>query len=231
MIASLLILTILAGPMMPASISLFGPGDVVPEAVIESQGAEAFFTIQEISDELFEYIYGKSYKEDCTLPRSELRYLTVLHRNAEGQAIVGEMMVNRSIADDILEILRELYDNSYPIERMLLIDRYNASDEASMNDNNSSAFNFRMIAHTAKPSKHGLGMAVDINPLYNPYHKIYPSGKEVIEPESGTAYLDRSKKFTYKIERGDLCWRLFIAHGFKWGGGWTSSKDYQHFEK
>lgn len=231
MIASLLILTILAGPMMPASISLFGPGDVVPDSVVESQGAESFFSIQDVSDEMFDYIYGKSYKEDCTLPRSELRYLTVLHRNIEGQAIVGEIMVNKAIANDVLEIFRELYDNGYPIERMLLVDRYDASDEASMNDNNSCGFNFRIIAHTSKPSKHGLGMAVDINPLYNPYHKITASGIEVIQPEAGAAYLDRSKKFPYKIERGDLCWRLFIAHGFKWGGGWASSKDYQHFEK
>ncbi len=231
MIASLLILTTLAGPLTPASVSIYGPGDVVPESVIESQGAGAFFSIQEISDELFEYIYGKSYKEDCTLPRSDLRYLTVLHRNAEGRAKVGEIMVNKSIANDILEILRELYDNSYPIEKMLLIDRYDASDEASMSDNNSSAFNFRMISHTSTLSKHSLGLAVDINPRYNPYHKISSSGKEIIEPAAGAAYLDRSGKFPYKIERGDLCWRLFIAHGFKWGGGWANRKDYQHFEK
>jgi hypothetical protein len=35
----------------------------------------------------------------------------------------------------------------------------------------------------------------------------------------------------YKITKGDLCYKLFIKHGFSWGGEWKSKKDYQHFEK
>ena len=211
--------------------SVYGPGDTVPDAVVRAQGADSFFTVQEISDELFDYIRGKSYKEDCTVPRSELRYITVLHKDIGGRTIVGEMILNKAIASDVLEIMKELYANSYPIERMLLVDRYGASDEESMRDNNSSSFNYRTISGTSKVSKHGLGMAVDINPLYNPYHKFLPSGKEIIEPATGAAYLDRSKDFPYKITRGDLCWRLFTARGFTWGGGWANRKDYQHFEK
>lgn len=228
----LLILTILAGAFGdPASTSIYGPGDVVPDAVIESFGADTFFSIQEVSDDLFDFICGKSYKPGCTVARSDLRYISILHRNAQGEAVVGEIMANKAIARDVLDIFRALYDNSYPIEHVLLIDRYEASDEASMNDNNSSCFNFRSIPAGGKISKHGLGLAVDINPLYNPYRKVTASGKEIIEPLAGAKYLDRSKPFPYKIEKGDLCWRLFTARGFKWGGGWANSKDYQHFEK
>ena len=83
-------------------------------------------------------------------------------------------------------------------------------------------------------SKHGLGMAVDINTLYNPYHKIVTnedgSTEEVIEPATGEAYLDRTQSFDYKIEKGDLCYTLFTEKGFEWGGDWTDRKDYQHFE-
>ena len=34
-----------------------------------------------------------------------------------------------------------------------------------------------------------------------------------------------------KIDENDLCYKLFIEHGFTWGGNWNSSKDYQHFQK
>lgn len=191
---------------------------------------DAFFSIQEIPDSIFALMQGKSFKDNCTVPRGELRYLRLLHRNLEGETLEGEMVVNKAIAEDVLDIFRRLYEASYPIERVRLVDYYNAEDELSMRDNNSSSFNFRFISHTAKVSRHGLGLAVDINPYYNPYHKILPDGTVSLEPAGTEAYLDRAASFPYKIEKGDLCWRLFIEHGFEWGGEWISCKDWQHFE-
>ena len=187
------------------------------------------FYITEITDEIFDRMKGKSFKDDCTVPREDLRYLHVLHKNIDGDVLEGEMVVNKYIAEDVLEILKELYEADYPIERMVLIDEYDADDEASMEDNNSSSFNFRLISHTNRVSKHGLGMAVDINTLYNPYTKVV-DGKRIIEPVTGEPYLDRDASFPYKIEKGDLCYKLFTEHGFVWGGDWTNRKDYQHFE-
>jgi hypothetical protein len=74
-------------------------------------------------------------------------------------------------------------------------------------------------------------MAIDINPLYNPYVKRSKDGKLLVQPANARKYSDRSKRWNYKLEKGDLCYRLFIKHGFKWGGSWTNSKDYQHFER
>ena len=74
-------------------------------------------------------------------------------------------------------------------------------------------------------------MATDINTLYNPYHKHLKNGKEVVEPATARPYLDRSKHHAYMIRKGDLCYRLFKEKGFRWGGDWKHSKDYQHFEK
>lgn len=73
-------------------------------------------------------------------------------------------------------------------------------------------------------------MAVDINPLYNPYiyHK---NGRRIIDPKAGAPYADRSRKHPYMIHRNDLCCRLFLAKGFRWGGDWKYTKDYQHFDK
>lgn len=190
---------------------------------------EAFYAIP-IPDEIFAKMQGKSYKDDCTIPRDDLRYIHVLHKNIEGETLEGEMVCSKLIAEDLLEIFRELYEQSYPIEKMRLIDEYDANDELSMTDNNSSCFNYRTISHTNKISKHGLGVAVDINTLYNPYTKVV-DGERIIEPAAGAPYLDRDADFPYKIERGDLCYNLFISHGFEWGGDWPDRKDYQHFEK
>ena len=190
---------------------------------------EAFYAIP-IPDEIFAKMQGKSYKDDCTIPRDDLRYIHVLHKNIEGETLEGEMVCSKLIAEDLLEIFRALYEQSYPIEKMRLIDEYDANDELSMTDNNSSCFNYRTISHTNKISKHGLGVAVDINTLYNPYTKVV-DGERIIEPAAGAPYLDRDADFPYKIERGDLCYNLFISHGFEWGGDWPDRKDYQHFEK
>lgn len=187
------------------------------------------FYISVITDEIFARIKGKSFREDCTLSRDDLRYLHVLHKDIEGNIHEGEMIVNVHIAQDVLEILKELYEADYPIEKIRLVDEYNADDELSMEDNNSSSFNFRFISHTTTISKHGLGLAVDINTRYNPYTKVV-NGQRTIEPINGEPYLDRTAQFPYKIDKDDLCYQLFIKRGFEWGGNWKNAKDYQHFE-
>ena len=188
------------------------------------------FYMSKINDEIFARIKGKSFKDNCTLPREDLRYLHVLHKDLEGNTLEGEMICNVYIAYDVLDILMKLYEAGYPIERMRLVDEYDAVDETSMRDNNSSSFNFRFITHTTRISKHGLGLAVDINTLYNPYVKITADGKTILEPATAGAYIDRTKDFPYKIDSDDLCYKLFTEHGFKWGGNWKTVKDYQHFE-
>ncbi len=208
----------------------YAPGDIVPAYAVESAGAKSFFSSSPISDITFALMQGKSFADDCTTPRDSLRYLRCLHTDKDGRIIVGEMVVNVIVADDVLDIFYQLYQAKYPIEKMRLIDYWNADDEMAMRDNNSSSFNFRFISHTTKVSKHGRGVAVDINTLYNPYHKILEDGTEVIEPATGAPYLDRTKSFDYKIEKGDLCYRLFKEKGFEWGGEWLDRKDYQHFE-
>ena len=187
------------------------------------------FTISEISPEVFARIKGKSYKDNCPIPLEDLRYLRVLHKDKDGVTHEGELVCNVQIASDVLEIFKALYEAGYPIEKVRLVDEYNADDETSMRDNNSSCFNFRFITHSTKISKHGLGLAVDINTLYSPYVKETKDGR-ILEPATAGEYVDRTKSFTYKIEKGDLCYRLFTERGFEWGGEWKSVKDYQHFE-
>jgi len=198
---------------------------------VEKYGIRKCFVAENISSEIFKRMWKKSYKENCTVPRSELRYIKALHYTLDGKIQLGEMVCNNAIANDLIEIFRELYEAKYPIERMVLVDNYDALDESSMEANNSSCFNFRFITGTTKPSNHSQGRAVDINTLYNPYVKERKDGSTYVEPKTGRPYIDRSKDFSYKIDRNDLCYKLFKKHGFDWGGDWKSVKDYQHFEK
>lgn len=197
---------------------------------VNSFGIERCFTSMEISDPIFDRMYRKSFKENCTISRTELRYIKVLHYNLDKQICLGEMVCNKALAYDLIDIFKVLYDAKYPIEKMLLVDDYNADDDLSGADNNSSAFNFRFIAGTTKLSNHSTGRAVDINPQYNPYVK-WLNGKLYITPDNGVNYVDRMADFPYKIGGEDLCLKEFIKHGFTWGGDWTSLKDYMHFEK
>lgn len=217
---------------LSVSAQTYRPGDIVLEEHLHHANVATFFRCTPIPDSIFRAMQGKSYKHDCTVPRSDLRYLTCLHRNAEGKTVVGEMVVNKSIATTVLKIFRQLYDAAYPIERMRLIDLWDADDERSMRDNNSSSFNFRfMTGSTTHISKHGYGLAIDINTRYNPYYRRLSNGKEIIQPKNGVPYIDRTRTFPYKIVKGDLLHHLFTQNGFTWGGSWTSCKDYQHFEK
>ena len=202
----------------------------MPEPYLKVFGCEHFFVVSEIPDAVKKLMEGCTYKAMGGIGWDDLCYLRVLHCDVDGNAIVGEMVCNTAIAEDLLEIFKALYQAKYPIEKMRLVDYYGGDDPASMCDNNSSCFNQRKIPAGGIISKHSYGLAVDINPKYNPYYKVR-DGKTKVEPEESTEYLDRSGDFPYMIKKGDLCYRLFKQHGFQWGGDWLGSKDYQHFEK
>lgn len=190
-----------------------------------------YFTAKPISEAVFKRMQGKSYKANCTIPRTELRYIQVLHYGFDGKVKSGELVCHQDIADDLIEIFQELYKAHYPIERIQLIDDYNADDEQSMLHNNTSCFNYRRVAGSKTLSYHSQGKAIDINPLYNPCVKRLRNGSTSVSPKTGRAYSNRSKTFKYKIDHNDLVYKLFKKHGFTWGGDWKSLKDYQHFEK
>ena len=189
------------------------------------------FSVSLISDSLFARMQGRSYPEGCTIPRSELRHVRVLHVDAKGKVHQGELVCNKAIAQDLVDIFRQLYQARYPIEKIRLIDDYEANDELSMRDNNTSSFCYRIVSGTKKLSKHAMGMAIDINTRYNPWVRKGADGQQLVSPDNGRSYADRRKTYPYKIVKGDLLYRLFIQHGFKWGGNWRTMKDYQHFEK
>lgn len=204
---------------------------------IESETArttyQTGFYYEPLSDAVKDKITGISYPESgCTVPYEDLNYVGLLYIDFNGEEQTGELICNKAIAQDMVEIFYELYQNDYRIERIRLIDEYDGDDTLSMMDNNTSCFNYRVVDGTTNLSKHALGCAIDINPFYNPYVVFNKdgTGETYISPKGSEPYTDRSLDFPYKIDESDLCYKLFTAHGFTWGGNWNSCKDYQHFQ-
>lgn len=192
------------------------------------------FYYEPLTDTVKERITGISYPESgCTVPYEDLNYVGLKYIDFDGQEQTGELICNKAVAQDMVEIFYELYRNEYQLERVQLIDEYGGDDTASMAANNTSCFNYRVVDGTTSLSKHAYGLAIDVNPYYNPYVVFgrNADGSDYISPPGSEAYADRTRNFAYKIDENDLCYRLFTEHGFTWGGNWNSSKDYQHFQK
>ena len=203
---------------------------VSQKAVDTFGGVDKCFAAEPIPDAVWERMQGKTYKENPYISRDDLRHVRALHSDYDGKIHIGEMICNKLIAERVANILRQLYDEHYPIELMVLPDVFDANDEEQMRANNSSCFCYRAIAGTTKLSKHARGLAVDINTLYNPYYKDLENGTRIVQPATATEYCDRTQSFQYTIDHDDLCFKLFTAAGFEWGGDWTTCKDFQHFE-
>ena len=192
------------------------------------------FSITHIPDSIFRNMQGKSWHKGCPVQRSDLRYLRLRHVDETGTERQGEMICHKDIAGDVVEIFKALYAARYPIHSIRLTDDFDGDDERSMRANNTSCFNYRTTSSGA-PSRHSLGMAVDVNPLWNPC--IHTTGRMAghVEPANALQYARRDKASLKHnpapITPGSLCLQLFNRYGFRWGGTWKSLKDYQHFEK
>ena len=189
------------------------------------------FRIDTLSNAVFARMQGKSWPKGCTINRHDLRLLTLTYCDFNGDTQQGELICNKAIAEDLVSIFQELYRQRYPIGRIQLIDDYDADDERSMQANNTSCFCYRVINGSKKLSAHARGLAVDLNPLYNPCVQRRKNGTLRIQPSTSRPYVNRKRSFKHKITSSDLAYRLFTQHGFSWGGNWRTLKDYQHFEK
>ncbi len=165
-----------------------------------------------------------SWHQGCPVDVADLRAVDISHWGFDGEVHTGRLIVATKVANDVVEIMHDLFDASFPIERMEPVDVYDGNDDRSMAANNTSAFNCRLVTGGASWSEHSYGRAIDVNPLVNPY----VVGSRVLPPE-GEVYADRSQDAPGMIHGGDAVVDAFAARGWKWGGYWDSPIDYQHF--
>ncbi len=169
---------------------------------------------------------GASWAPGCPVDPEQLRRVTVSHLGFDGNTHRGELIVHRDVVEQVIAIFADLYRIGYPIEKMRNVANYpGADDEASMRDNNTSAFNCRRIPGSGNWALHAYGRAIDVNPLLNPY--IDDDG---VQPGNAGVYLDRDRIDPGVLHDGDPAVRAFIDRGWRWGGHWHSPIDYQHFE-
>ncbi len=194
---------------------------------------EQYFSVSTLTDEVVGRMLGKSLPADKEQwGRETLRYVRVLHVGTDGKTRIGELVCNKLIAGDLRDIFLALYRKGYKIERMVLVDEYGGDDDASMRANNTSCFNYRVVPGTNRLSNHGRGLAIDVNPFYNPWvrgQKVDPAEARPFAYNRGTAAMQKKSPVPI-ITTSDACYKEFVRRGFTWGGVWRSSKDYQHFE-
>ncbi len=193
-------------------------------------GADCFpafeATVEPLSAELRDEMTGLSWREGCPVHLDDLRHIQLTHWDFYGNLRRGELIVAAHAADAMVRIFERVYDARWPIERMERVDRYGASDDRSMDANNTSAFNCRTVAGTSRWSQHAYGTAIDINPIQNPWVR----GSQV-DPPLGVHWVHREGDKPGMLIEGDPVVRAFDAEGWGWGGRWTKSKDYQHFSE
>jgi hypothetical protein len=165
-----------------------------------------------------------SYRAGCPVGPSQLRRLDVSYWGFDGQRRMGSIVVRDTAARRILSVFRKLYAARFPIKRLRLVEAYKGSDDASMAADNTSGFNCRFVEGTRRWSQHAYGLAIDLNPVENPY--VSGGG---VSPPAGRRFLDRSNRRRGMVVEGGVVVRAFASIGWGWGGRWTSSKDYQHF--
>jgi hypothetical protein len=170
---------------------------------------------------------ASSHRSGCPVPLEDLRYLRLSHWDFAGRHRQGELVVAAEHATAVVGVFRKLHAAKFPIHRLALVSDYGSDDEKSMAANNSSGFNCRPVAGTARWSQHSFGAAIDLNPVQNPY--VTEAG---VSPKSGQPYAqadDRSAAVRGLITADSVVVRAFRDAGWAWGGDWTSPKDYQHF--
>lgn len=141
----------------------------------------------------------------------------------DGRLHQGQLVVHRGVEKDVIEIFKLTERLKIPIARVFPIVKYGWSDDESMADNNTSAFNYRFVMGTERLSHHAYGRAIDINPHLNPV--IDESGR--IAPPGATYLPDRPGTL---FEAHPVV-REFMNRGWRWGGNFISSVDYHHFDK
>jgi hypothetical protein len=167
-----------------------------------------------------------TWTDECPVTLDELRYLTMTFRGFDDRTYAGEMIVHRSVAEDVVWVFAQLYDARFPIEEMRVVAAAELDAPPTGDGNNTTAFVCRPITLSSSWSQHAYGLAVDINPFHNPYRR-----DDAVVPELASAYLDRDRDLPGMIQPGDVVTRAFADIGWGWGGDWTTLDDWMHFSQ
>jgi hypothetical protein len=178
-------------------------------------------TIEPIPDEV---LARASWVSECPVELDGLSYLTMTHFGFDGRFHTGEMMVNASVAEDVVGVFAKLHQARFPIEQMRVITKEEIDAHPTGDWNDTTSFVCRPAVGSSSWSQHAFGTGIDINPFHNPYLK-----GDLVLPELASAYTDREDVRPGMIIEGDVVTEAFAEIGWGWGGNWSSLKDWMHF--
>jgi hypothetical protein len=167
-----------------------------------------------------------TWRKRCPVPLDELSYLTMSFWGFDREHHTGEMIVNESVAHQVVGVFRKLFRAKFPIEEMRVVTRHDLRAPPTGDTNNTTSYSCRRTTQAETWSEHSYGLAIDINPFHNPYM----SG-DLVAPERASAYMNRAWRRPGMIFEGNVVTDAFDALGWEWGGRWDSLKDWMHFSR
>jgi D-alanyl-D-alanine carboxypeptidase-like protein len=174
---------------------------------------------------------GGFWHKGCPVGLSDLRLLTVTHRGFDGHRHTGQIITNKNAAGPLANVFHQLYRLHFPMHHMHFSDVYGPASGRPRDGDVTGSFECRQAvpspctggSGTGSWSNHAYGMAIDINPVENPYVGCGQSRDPLAQ-----SYRDRSRHRRGMVTRRVV--NAFGSVGWGWGGAWAgNTKDYMHF--
>jgi D-alanyl-D-alanine carboxypeptidase len=187
-----------------------------------------------LPDGLAAEMRGTTWKPGCPVPLEDLRILHFNYWGFDHTLDRGPLVVNASVAEDVLWVFKQLYEAEFPIKKVALATefkpaRFEQHRRITSHRSVTASFNCRPVVTALGPgsdySQHSYGLAIDLNPVQNPY--VTSDG--FVRNRAAEPYLNRGRHLEGMIHQGDVAFRSFAAIGWEWGGHWSGDKDYMHF--
>lgn len=162
----------------------------------------------------------------CPVAATDLAWVRLAFWGFDGERHTGELLVHRTVADDIVQVFGVLYRKRFPQEQVGIVRAYDPDAPSTGDGNGTGSFVCRPSTGATYFSQHAYGLALDLNSFQNPYAK-----GPVVLPELSSAYLDRGSVRAGMVTADGPVVRAFARIGWEWGGAWRHSQDYMHFSR
>jgi hypothetical protein len=186
-------------------------------------------TIASIPPGLAAAMRGTTWHPGCPVSILNFRLLTLSYWGVDGELHEGPMVVNARVAKDVVWVFRRLFQARFPIQQIALASEYRPTDDPNTKVSITASFNCRPVVTPAGPgttfSMHSYGLAIDINPLQNPF--VAADG--YVQNWYARLYRNLAREIPGMIHEADVVVRSFERIGWRWGGNWSTGKDYMHF--
>jgi hypothetical protein len=169
---------------------------------------------------------GKAWNPGCPISLNDLAAIQVTYFGFDHVTHKGILVMNKRFAGEAEQIFQELYAIRFPINRVDPYENYKPGGENAEKDVTVGFYCRRAQDAPTEWSGHAYGIAIDLNPLENPFR----DAKDGWWPKQAAASAVRDDA-NGKVSPNVEAFRIFARHGWAWGGFYTGEPDYMHFYK